>query len=123
MCNPPYIPRKKSIEDNAYEGLELVQHLLTHVDSFLTPHGKLIINLSSLGNEITLPYLDHLQQNGRNVETKNRSMEVPLKVFNVLNNKERFGEILANPGLIQKPNHPHPYRHQLTIYEISRKIS
>ncbi len=121
LCNPPYIPRKWSIENNAYEGLELITFLLTEADSFLNPEGKLIINISSLAKPVAIPLLNKLEENWRKVKVVMPDMEVPLKVFNVLNNKERRNEILSNPGIIIKPEHAHEYWHTLSLFEISRK--
>lgn len=35
LCNPPYIPRPKSIDDNPYEGISLLHYLLSHTPDHL----------------------------------------------------------------------------------------
>lgn len=120
LCNPPYIPRKGSIEDNAYEGLELAEYMLRNLETFLTPQGKLIINFSSLSNQIINPLFDEIKAQWRSIKVIGNGMEVPLKVFNILNNPAWLAELHANPWLIHKPYHHHPYRHQITMYEITK---
>lgn len=78
MCNPPYIPRPKAIEDNPYEGLELLIYLIKNFNK------DLIINVSNLADDIIDPIV---AASGAKVELLDY-MEVPLKVGNVLNNKE-----------------------------------
>ena len=77
VCNPPYIPRPNAIEDNAYEWLELLIYLIRNF------HKELIINVSSLADDIINPVLENCWVN---VEVLDE-MSVPLKVGNVLNNK------------------------------------
>ncbi len=89
-CNPPYIPRPKSIDDNPYEGLSLPIYLIQNIDKILTDNGKLFLNLSSL----SFPIMDDFLNNPGLQVKKLESMEVPLKVFNVLNNPERMDYLI-----------------------------
>jgi methylase of polypeptide subunit release factors len=82
--NPPYIPRQESIDDNAYEGLSLPIYLIQNIDKILTDNGKLFLNLSSL----SFPSMQQFLDNPDIIVKQLDSMEVPMKVFNVLNNKE-----------------------------------
>ncbi|HBB04343.1 TPA: hypothetical protein DCZ39_05645 [Patescibacteria group bacterium] len=81
-CNPPYIPRPLSIDDNPYEGLSLPIYLIENIKKILNDEGKLYLNLSSL----SLPIMQQFLDNSELVVKQLDSIEVPLKVFNVLNN-------------------------------------
>ena len=114
VCNPPYIARPESIDDNAYEWLSLIHYLLNSAAQFLNKEGKLFINISSLSWNIIKNY-ENSWLNIQIIDT----MDVPLKVMNVLNNKEWMEYLLSNNLLTQKGNSNHPYRQALTLYEIS----
>lgn len=97
VCNPPYIPRKSAIDDNPYEGTGLLSYLLSHADEFLNPGGSIITNLSSLCRpqvaiEERYPKLDVKEIT---------SMDVPLKVYNVLNDKE-WRDYLVEEGFLEE---------------------
>jgi hypothetical protein len=49
------------------------------------------------------------------------TMEVPLKVFNVLNNTERMDYLIKEKGLKKELRDGHEYRQTLNMYEISKK--
>jgi hypothetical protein len=51
------------------------------------------------------------------------SMEVPLKVFNVLNSPERMDYLINEKWLKKKYRHGHEYRQTLYMYEIQRNTS
>jgi SAM-dependent methyltransferase len=80
IANPPYVPRPGSIDDNPYEGVSLMKELIYRRSEYLNEDGFLILNVSSLSwdlvfkEEIDFEVLE--------------SVKVPLKVNNILNNKE-----------------------------------
>ncbi len=120
LCNPPYIPRKWSVEDNAYEGLELAQNILKNLDTALTPNGKLLINLSSLSMDIIEPIFEEMKKQWRSIQCV-QWQKVPLKVLNTLNNEEWMQELKNNKWLMkEKWVWVHQYRHYINLIEIKR---
>ena len=110
VCNPPYIPRPNAIEDNAYEWLELLIYLIKNFNK------ELIINVSNLADDIINPIL---QSCGANIEVLDE-MDVPLKVGNVLNNKEWL-DFLVNEKWLKKQEHDwHLYRQHLRILRLTK---
>jgi len=98
LCNPPYIPRPGAIDDNAYEGVSLLKFLIQDAHKFLKPGGCIITNISSLSRNI----IDELiKDSGIKVEVL-ASMEVPLKVYNILNNP-KWIKYLKKNGLQDRP--------------------
>lgn len=120
VCNPPYIPRPNSIEDNAYEGLWLVIALLEQSKDFLNPWGTLLLNISSLGMSIVDKMIWRLDGKGFDVKVID-SIQVPLKVFNVLNNKERLNYLKEHHDLYEEPRNWHHYRHGLSMFQIKKQ--
>ena len=118
-CNPPYIPRPRSIDDNPYEWLSLPIYLIQNIDKILTDNGKLFLNLSSL----SFPIMDEFLENPDIIVKKLDSIEVPLKVFNVLNNPEWMDYLVQEKWLKKEYRDGHEYRQILNIYEIQRKTS
>lgn len=116
-CNPPYIPREWSIEDNPYEWLQLISHLIKQRKNLLNPWGKLVINISSLSNNTLNEIFNEEWIKPENLWFK----KVPLKVFNTLNNKERLQNLIENYGL-QTINDPgqHKYWHYISTIAIAR---
>lgn len=114
--NPPYIPRPQSIDDNPYEWLSLPIYLIQNIYKILTNNGKLFLNLSSL----SFPIMDEFLNNPEIVVKKMDSMEVPLKVFNVLNNKEWLEYLIKEKGLKKEMRDGHEYRQTLHMYEIQK---
>lgn len=110
VCNPPYIPRPTTIEDNPYEGLELLMHLIN------TFTNQLIINVSSLADDVVNPIL---ASSSVNIELLDQ-MEVPLKVGNVLNNKEWLDYLIKEKGLKEEYRDGHLYWQKLRILKLSR---
>ncbi len=110
VCNPPYIPRPKAIEDNAYEWLEMLIYLIKNFKK------TLIINVSNLADDIINPILE---ESWAKIE-KLDDMEVPLKVWNVLNNKE-WMEYLINEKWLKEDYHDgHLYWQKLRILKLDR---
>lgn len=114
MSNPPYIPRPGSIDDNPYEGVELLNYLISHANEHLTNKGKLIVNMSSLCEHIAKKTIDESDVTVRNLA----NMEVPLKVYNVLNNPEWMKYLLGN-GLDEELKDGYKYWHTINILEVS----
>jgi len=65
-------------------------YLIQNIYEILTDNGKLFLNLSSL----SLPIMQEFLDASNIVVTRLDSMEVPLKVFNVLNNPERMDYLI-----------------------------
>lgn len=114
--NPPYIPRPQSIDDNPYEGLSLPIYLIQNIDKILNDWWKLFLNLSSL----SFPIMDEFLNNPDVKVRKLDRMEVPLKVFNVLNNKERLEYLIKEKWLKKEMRDGHEYRQTLYMYEIQK---
>ncbi len=117
ICNPPYIPRPKSIGDNAYEGTGLLGYLIVHTKDILKSGGSFITNISSLcQKEIN----EVIEKSGAKVR-KIDKMIVPLKVCNVLNNK-KWMEYLRRQGIKKERRNGYEYFQTITIVEIKPKL-
>jgi len=110
VCNPPYIPRKKAIEDNAYEGLQLPIYLIRNFNKYL------IINISNLADDVINPILENCEAKIELLD----EMEVPLKVWNVLNDKEWMKYLINEKWLENKYHDGHQYRQKIRILKLSR---
>lgn len=111
VCNPPYIPRPKSIDDNPYEGVSLLVYLLERGMEHLNPGGMIVTNISSLSDCVIDPLLKE-----KNITvTELDSMVVPLKVYNVLNNPTWMEYLLTNHGLMKDSHDGYDYWHKLKI--------
>lgn len=113
LCNPPYVPRPKSIDDNPYEGIGLLYHLVHEGQKYLSPNGLIITNISSLCWNLVFdkkPVMDF-----EVVE----SMLVPLKVNNILNNK-KWLDYLIRLGLVKKMKNGYEYWHKINIVVLRR---
>ena len=113
VCNPPYIDRKKSIDDNAYKGVNLLEYLLNNASDILNENGVLYTNVSSLSAASTKSLIDCF-----NNKKKVDGMRVPLKVFNVLNNKDWMSYLQENNMLFKNSFEGYDYWHDLSIYAI-----
>ncbi len=111
VCNPPYIPRPKSIDDNPYEGVSLLAYLLEKGKEHLNPGGVLVTNISSLSDCV----IDPLLKERSITVTEIDSMVVPLKVYNVLNNKSWMEYLVKNKGLTQESHDGYYFWHKLKI--------
>lgn len=124
VCNPPYIPRPSSIDDNPYEGVGLLSYLIQNALQILNPGGSLVLNISELCQPEFDYALSKLRSKASNMPTgieNNReldSMKVPLKVFNVLNNKA-WMHYLSERGLRSENRDGYEYWHKLTMYQIT----
>ncbi len=111
VCNPPYIPRPKSIDDNPYEGVSLLAYLLERGKEHLNPDGVIVTNISSLSDCVIDPLLQEKNISVSEID----SMIVPLKVYNVLNNTTWMEYLLENKGLIQDSHDGYDFWHKLKI--------
>ncbi len=113
ICNPPYIPRPKSIDDNPYEGIYLLNYLLTKAKENLNKNGVIVTNISSLCEHLTTPLIKQSQVR------KLESMQVPLKVYNVLNNPE-WMKYLLEKGLKKEIKQGYEYWQTINIVEVKK---
>jgi SAM-dependent methyltransferase len=112
-CNPPYIPRPKSIDDNAYEGVGLLVYLIQESRRLLREGGSLVTNISNLCLDIVKPEVERV---GAKMDVL-KELEVPLKVFNVLNNRE-WMQYLEGRGLKKEERQGYDYWQRLQIVRI-----
>lgn len=115
VCNPPYIPRPRAIGDNAYEGVGLIVELIDRAGDYLAPGGSLVINVSSLCMHIARHALDDADVDFRQIDT----LEVPLKVYNVLNNQLWLDYLLTECNLVQERRRGYDYWQTLHILEVT----
>ena len=95
ICNPPYVPRPDSLDDNPYEGVILLNHFLHQAQNHLNPGGVLVVNISSLCKHL-------VQKNKPTLPLKLLAkMSVPLKVNNIMNN-ERWLNYLRTKCRLKK---------------------
>ncbi|MFH1127257.1 MAG: class I SAM-dependent methyltransferase [archaeon] len=114
VCNPPYIPRPESIDDNAYEGLELLHYLIDNATEHLNEDGRLIVNISSMSKKQTYELIKDSGVKAREID----AMCVPLKVYNVLNNQE-WKDYLLDTGRLRKERRSgYDYWQRIAITEI-----
>jgi release factor glutamine methyltransferase len=114
ICNPPYIPRPNSIDDNPYEGIELLNFLIHKAQDYLNPGGILVTNISSLCYNIVL------KENPKLKLAILEKMHVPLKINNVLNNKEWLS-FLETRGLAKESKEGYDYWQDIFIVMIENK--
>ena len=112
ICNPPYIPRPSSIDDNPYEGVNLLNHLVHRGGRYLNPGGAIVLNVSSLCESIVFKEKPRMKME---VLEKKR---VPLKVNNVLNDKAWL-KYLAKRGLKKRREKGYDYWQELRIVKLT----
>ncbi len=113
ICNPPYIPRHGSIDDNPYEGVGLLYNLVHNGSDFLEKNGLIITNVSSLCWDIIFKNKPKMKV------TILEKMKVPLKVNNVLNNESWMKYLLKN-GLKKEYHDGYEYWHTLNIIALHK---
>lgn len=114
LCNPPYIPRPGGIEDNPYEGVGLLVHLITQCSDYLHAGGRVITNYSSLCADIAQ---QAIFGSGHEFQVMER-LEVPLKVFNVLNNSAWMEYLKMRSRLQPARKNGYTYWHTISIIQI-----
>jgi tRNA1(Val) A37 N6-methylase TrmN6 len=111
LMNPPYIRRPPELasgrfRDNPWEGVALIRELAERGAEFLAPGGSLVIVVSSLCDDLVMPWLEASFE-----VSELASMEVPLKVYAVtseLTAKSRaWMEFLAQSEGFLRESAPH----------------
>lgn len=115
LCNPPYVPRPGSIDDNPYEGVGLLNHLLQEGEKYLNPGGMLVTNISSLCEKIVL------KEKPKMLMTVLEKMRVPLKVNNIINNQEWLDYLIEN-GMKKEYKDGYEYWQDLAIMTLENRI-
>ncbi len=111
ICNPPYVPRPNSIDDNPYEGIGLLNHLVHEGQKYLNKKGIIVTNISSLCWNIVMSKKPSMKMSilGK--------MKVPLKVNNILNNKNWLA-YLRRHGLKKKMQKGYEYWQDIVIVKL-----
>lgn len=109
LCNPPYVPRPGSIDDNPYEGVGLLNYLLHNAADHLNPAGVMVLNISSLCQQIVLRKKPLLPLQ---ILTQ---MSVPLKVNNIMNNHSWLKYLTTKCGLKKHLKNGYEYWQTLFI--------
>lgn len=113
VCNPPYVPRSGSIDDNPYEGIALMRHLIQEGQNYLNDGGVLLINVSNLSKNLIF---DKKPLMKFKILDK---MKVPLKVNNILNNNGWI-KYLKKQGLKKNYSQGYEYWQELNILEFRK---
>jgi len=113
IANPPYVPRPDSSDDNPYEGLMMYSHLFEYYDTLVAPAGKMLINISSLSEQEVHTWM---KEQGLTADAR-LSLEVPLKVCNILNNP-RWITYLKEHGMKEELRQGYPFWQRITIADI-----
>lgn len=119
VCNPPYIPRPSSIDDNPYEGIRLLVDLIHNTPSYLRPGGRLILNISSLCRQIAMDAVAHADVRAHTID----QLEVPLKVFNVLNNQAWLQHLIEHHGLTLSRRDGYHHWHTIEVLCIEPSLA
>lgn len=114
VCNPPYVPRIDSIDDNPYEGISVIRELVHNGQKYLSPNGVLLLNTSSLC--WNLVFDKELSMNFKVLD----KMKVPLKVNNILNNADWI-KYLIKLGLKKDFHDGYEYWHEISILEFKNQ--
>ena len=115
ICNPPYVPRQSSIDDNPYEGVSVLNYLIHEGQKHLNKNGVIITNISSLCWDIVLKQKPTLKM------TILEKMEVPLKVNNIMNNKKWLNYLLQKRHLQKKSKKGYNYWQKIYIVKLENK--
>lgn len=113
LCNPPYIPRPWSIDDNPYEGVGLLVELVERMSDFLTEEGRLVMNISSVADDVAMEAVQRVHAEVKRID----AMDVPLKVYNVLNNDEWRDFLVAEKGLEARTRDGYDFWHTIQLFE------
>jgi 16S rRNA G966 N2-methylase RsmD len=116
ICNPPYIPRPKSIDDNAYEGIGLLAETILQTKNLLNDNGRFLTNISSLSDSVIKPVI---ADTGVHYKLLGKRF-VPLKVYNVLNNPDWMNYLLNEKGLKKESHEGYDFWHNIKITEIRK---
>jgi NAD kinase/predicted RNA methylase len=122
LVNPPYLPKRKSLELNQYEGTGLIREIISNGLAHLTdnPKAAIVKNYSSLAKKDFESYLK-----GRDdlVVEELESFTVPLKINWAQIDSEWMDYLLTECGLEVRDDRVHSYRywHTLNFVKITRK--
>jgi len=120
ICNPPYIPRHGSRNDNPYEGLGLIAKFAQRGHELLTDDGTLLLNISTLAGDKPLQWF---AEHGWQIDELDR-MRVPLKLNAVCSGitpeARAWHQYLSARGTIPAEGE-HGYRlwHELRMFQMS----
>jgi SAM-dependent methyltransferase len=114
ICNPPYVPRPGSIDDNPYEGIELLNHLVHEGQNYLNEGGVIVTNVSSLCWDLIFNKKPKMKM--KIIEKLN----VPLKVNNILNNKNWL-DYLKKLGLKKEYHEGYEYWQDINIIMLEKR--
>lgn len=109
ICNPPYVPRPKSIDDNPYEGVGVLDYLMHQGQKHLNQGGVLLVNVSSLCQDLVYKTKPIMKSK---IIAK---MKVPLKVNNILNNQAWLNYLVKDRGLVKKIERGYEYWQEIVI--------
>ncbi|MCX6744674.1 MAG: methyltransferase [Candidatus Parcubacteria bacterium] len=109
ICNPPYVPRPKSIDDNPYEGVGVLNYLIHDGTKNLNKGGVFLTNISSLCWGLVMRTKPNLPYK---IIAK---MRVPLKVNNILNNESWLNYLVRERGLKRKFERGYEYWQEIFI--------
>ncbi len=114
ICNPPYVPRPRTVSTNPYEGLFLIRELCQKAEDFMRSDSILVTNISSLCAKKVKPWLDK-RFHWRILVSK----KVPLKVMPIVTgltkqSKTWLKYLLKNTEL-EKSQRDYKYWHKINI--------
>lgn len=115
ICNPPYVTRPHSNNNNPFEGLFLYGEILNRAKSLLKPGGQLVMNFSSISKNDVYPEYEKVFDI-RIVD----SLKVPLKIPVITAglspaSLEWLQYLEANQKVITDPQEKSGYRYWQTI--------
>jgi methylase of polypeptide subunit release factors/predicted Rossmann-fold nucleotide-binding protein len=125
VCNPPYLPHAQEMDriGTAYGGTTLLRQLLDGVDQLMTPNGIAYIILSSataLDSDVA-SRLQVLASNG--AATLISSIDVPLKVSEVLRDQEWVAFLARGGGIVERADDDYRFWHRLDVWQLSSPTS
>jgi predicted RNA methylase len=113
ICNPPYIPRPGSTDDNPYEGVALIVDLVKNKERY-TDKGIVLTNASSLCWDTVER---EARESGKTLEVL-AEKTVPLKVNALLNNKDWLNFLIDEKGLKRDYHDGYEYWHTIRIIKV-----
>ena len=122
ICNPPYVLRPNSNDNNPFEGLFLYGEILGKAKSLLKPNGQLIINFSSISKDMVYPEYEKVFD-----MKKLNQLKVPLKIPVITAglsqaSREWLAYLENNNRLTIDPKEQSGYRYWHTIEIVECKI-
>lgn len=114
-CNPPYVPRPRTIEDNPYEGVGLGVRLIERSPRLLRPGGRLVLMMSSLSE----PLFDAAIRRAGARREDLASRVVPLKVHPIVNDPVWLEHLIAERGLIAEERDGYAHWHRITVASVT----